>query len=406
MVFRCPLSARAWNKAQVRVAICLVGFLLSSIVFAESSAQDEADVAVVARSLDALPDASISKILALAASLQLDRKGYNSVTLAQVDAASLQEPGTILARDESKNANYLLLVESSEKANSLSLRLAWFDKGSGKWVADVERSGPEDMLVDEMIFQALDDLLDRVAAIAPIKAKQPKAESVPVVPVQNEAPPVQSAPPPASEAPVPASEAAPPSTNGTSPKAAETPLPPVEAAIALPKPEAPRGPSGLELGFSGAPFLAGGDEGSFFQVAGDAGARITWYFPGRSLAFGIGLSATCMALQAQGPLESSTGILVPLALDLHLSGRTENGQLRPYVHAAFGEALMSLQTPLYGNRSAFLPYAGAGLGLGWVLGSGLGLSIDLSYLVFLDGEDLIMGFNPAVEIDIPVGKRP
>jgi hypothetical protein len=180
----------------------------------------------------------------------------------------------------------------------------------------------------------------------------------------------------------------------------------VEAPSPLPKPEAQRGPNGLELGFSGAPFLVGGDDGGFFQAAGDASARVTWYFPSRSLAFGLGLSATCILLQAQGPLESATGILAPLALDLRLSARTEDEQFRPYIHAAFGEALMSLQTQLYGNRLGFLPYAGAGLGLGWVLGSGLGLSIDLSYLVFLDGEDLIMGFNPGVEIDIPVGKRP
>jgi len=350
------------------LVVCLLGFLVMPLLFAEPGEEDGADVAIVVRSLDASSNTSLSKILTLAASLQLDRKGYRSVILAQADETALQDPVAILKGAESEEADYLLLVESSEKEGNLSLRFAWFDSSAGKWITDVQRSGPEDMLTDEMVFKALDDLLDRVAEIAPIKAKPPKAENIPA---QN-----------------------------------ETPLLPVETPLALPKPEVQRGPSGLELGFSGAPFLAGGDSGSFFQAAGDAGARVTWYFPGRILAFGLGLSATCMVLQAQGPLESATGILAPLALDLRLIARAEDEQFRPYLHAAVGESLMSLQTQLYGNRFAFLPYAGAGLGLGWVLGSGLGLSIDLSYLVFLDGEDLIMGFNPGVEIDIPVGKRP
>ena len=106
-----------------------------------------------------------------------------------------------------------------------------------------------------------------------------------------------------------------------------------------------------------------------------------------------------------GPLESVTGVIAPLALDFRFAAPAVRGQLLPYIHAAVGAALMSLQTPIYGSQSIFLPYAGAGIGLGWVLGSGLCLSLDLSYRLFLDGSDLISGFDPQFAIDIPLGKR-
>jgi|GEM_PF-7052639 hypothetical protein len=407
---------------QLICGLCLFGLALAASSWADSPGQDEADVAIVGRPLDAATNASLGDIITLAAGLRLDRNGLKSVVVPEPDAAA-RDPGAVLATPASRGAGYLLLVEYSDDGKKISLRLSWFDRDAKRWIADLSRSGPENMLMDELIFGALGDLLDRVAATKPITPKTPaqSAAAAPaVVPaptpapapatVPAPAPPAVSAPPPTqSPAAVTAAPAAvvAPSVQGAAEPAPPLPAPPAApAAVVAQEPPAPPGPSGLELAFDGGPFVAGGALGDYFGAAGGAGARATWYFPGRNLSFGLGIAAAGLYFQAQGPLESATGILAPLALDFRVTAPADQGRIRPCLHVSAGAALMSLQTAIYGAQSAVLPFAGAGLGIGWVLDSGLGFSVDASYLMFLDGSDLIAGFDPAFEIDIPLGKKP
>lgn len=393
---------------QLICGLCLFGLAFAASSWADSSAQDEADVAIVGRPLDAATNASLGGIITLAAGLRLDRNGLKSVVVPEPDAAA-RDPGAVLATPASRGADYLLLVEYSDDGKKISLRLSWFDRDAKRWIADLSRSGPENMLMDELIFRALGDLLDRVAATKPI-APKPASVSPPAASVATPAssapasPPspapaqVQEAPPPAPATAAATTAAAAPSVQGAAEPAPPLPTPPTTPA--------PRGPSGLELAFDGGPFIAGGALGDYFRAAGGGGARATWYFPGRDLSFGLGIAAAGLYFQAQGPLESATGILAPLAIDFRVTAPADQGRIRPCLHASAGAALMSLQTAIYGAQSAVLPFAGAGLGIGWVLDSGIGFSIDASYLMFLDGSDLIAGFDPAVEIDIPLGKKP
>lgn len=334
----------------------LIACVRPPAAFAETPVPD-ADVAIIARSLDAAPNTKLRDIITFAASLRLDRNGLASVVIAEPPKAAAN-PGTTLALPESRGANHLLLIESSENATTLSLHIAWYDRASDKPIAESHRSGPEDMQMDELIFDAIGDILDRVAAVAPIT---PKAMAV-----------------------------------ADSPKAA------MEPSKAAGRVSSSRG---LELGFGSGPFLAGGALGSYFKAAGGLQGRATWYFPAGTFAFGLGISIEGTLFRAAGPLESVTGVIAPLALDFRFAAPAARGQLLPYIHAAVGAALMSLQTPIYGSQSSFLPYAGAGIGLGWVLGSGLSLSLDLSYRLFLDGSDLLSGFDPQFAIGIPLGKR-
>ena len=140
------------------------------------------------------------------------------------------------------------------------------------------------------------------------------------------------------------------------------------------------------------------------QAAGGLEGRATWYFPAGTFAFGLGLSIEGTLFRAMGPLESVTGVIAP-SRGFPIRGASGPRTASALHRRGRGAALMSLQTPIYGSQSIFLPYAGAGIGLGWVLGSGLCLSLDLSYRLFLDGSDLISGFDPQFAIDIPLGKR-
>jgi hypothetical protein len=457
-----PTRQATLSRALILLAACLA---IPAALFAESSTAPKArpavDVLIAPRSLDSPANAGLLEIIGLAASLELDRRGLSSLVDQPLEAAALREPGALL---EGSGADYLLLAEFSERGKDLQLSLSWFDGASRGWIAALKKSGPEDMLMDEMIFHAIGELMDRVGtetqiipkssivkaagqAEAPAESSPPSLveaqpsvnetqpsvnetqpsvnETLPSVnetlPSVNETlPSVNETLPSVNEAQPSVNEAQPsvsdtlPSVNETLPSVNES-LPseeskPPEAVEALPpieeaRVQGPLGPGGLELGFGAAPFLSLGSLGDFFKTAGAAAFGFSWYFPGRSLAAGLGLRAGALLFQAAGPLESAWGVLAPLALELRLVARTEEGQLRPYAKILVGAAYLNLQTNIYGTKSAILPFAGLGLGLDRMFGPGFGLSIDLSYVAYLDGKDLIMGLEPGVEIGIPLGKK-
>ncbi len=380
-------KTRGGNAAPFLRAACIFVLSLSSAVFADTPAgtvEGVEGVALVGHSSSAASDASLGGIVVFAARLRLEHNGLESVVVPDTGSAE-RDPGAVLAGPDSKGAKYLLLLDYSDEGESLSLHFGWFDGASKTWMAELDRSGPKNMQVDELIFKSIDDLLDQVAAKTPGIAKaRIAAEQAPA-------------------GPAPAAAVAEPVQNGpeTIPSTQAPSLPGVQLG-STPQ----RSPGGLELAFDAGPFLAGGALGNYFQAAGEGEGRATWNFPGKAFSYGLGIKAACLLFQAQGPLESAKGILAPLAIDLRLTALADEGRLKPFVHGSAGMALMNLQTPIYGSQSAFLPFAELGLGLGWVLGSGLGLSMDLSYSAFVDGEDLIMGFNPTIGIEIPVGKRP
>ena len=88
----------------IRVAAFLCSLALSSAAFAQAPAADEADVAIVARSLDAAPNAKLRDIITFAASLRLDREGLASVVLADPSKTGTS-PQKLLARIESRKSN-------------------------------------------------------------------------------------------------------------------------------------------------------------------------------------------------------------------------------------------------------------------------------------------------------------
>ena len=367
MAPNCPCyMIKPKKKTTITIASFLFIIVQSAALLAETpllaSAAGTVDVAIATRSLGATPNPSLAGILELAAKVQIQRKGFRSVVLKRVEGSSSFDPATALGRPETQGASYLLLAEYSEKAGKLELRLAWFDGEAKTWVAEVARSGPEDMLMDELIFRALTDLLDRVAETSSVPKK--------------------------------ADEVAP----GTEPAS------PIQESSDSGKAPSPRTPRGFELSFGVGPFLAGGSLGDFFSLAAGLDCQVLWYFRGQTSSFGLGLSMAGQAFKAEGPLESATGILAPLALELSLVPL--GTELRPTFHLSGGAALLYLRTEIYGDRYSVLPFASAGLGLAKVFDSGLGLSLDLAYQVALDGTDLIMGFNPTMKIEFPLGRQP
>jgi len=354
-------------------------------------------VAVTSRSLDASPSADMAGIVSKAASIRMERRGEESLVLEGLDEAALRDPGAVLRQADARGAASFLLAESSEKENRLELRLAWFDGIEGRWIAEISKSCPKDMRLDESIFAAVDELFDRVEAQNPPGLKAPAETGT----TQKEP---GTSPGQAAEEPAGAedadSQAVGKSAGPGNTEQAAAPQAPAAASIEGVR----KAESGLELGFGLGPFVAAGSLAEFFEAAGCLDARLAWVFAFPRWALHLGLDASGTLIEAKGPLESAQGILAPLALDLRFA--SVEGSIRPYARAYGGAALLYLKTPIYGDRHVILPFFGAGLGLEWVLRSGITLGPDLSYSVAVDGQDLIMGLTPAIEISIPLGRRP
>ena len=300
-------KTRGRNASPFLRAACIFVLSLSSAAFADPPVKTVEDVAIVGHSSNAVSDASMAGIVTFAARLRLEHNGLESLVVPDSGSAE-RDPGAVLAIPDSKGAKNLLLVNYSDDGEKLSLHFAWYDDASKTWIAELDRSGPKNMQIDELIFEAIDDLLNQVAAKAPSIAKaRIAAEQVPAgsAPAAAVAAPVQSGPEMA------------PST--------QAPLPPGVPQGSTPQ----RSPGGLELAFDAGPFLAGGVLGGYFQTAGEAEGRATWNFPFKTLSFGLGVTATGLLFRAQGPLEAATGMLAPMALDFRLSAASDNGRIRP-----------------------------------------------------------------------------
>jgi hypothetical protein len=379
----------AWHEGRVWLLVVLACLAPASALFAESMDDRARDVAIMALPLDGAANASMADIITMAAGLRLERQGLTSLV---VGLSARAAPGVDAALGilGSSKADSLLLAEFSERGSTLSLRFAWFAAGTRTWLAEVKTSGPEDMQLDGMIFKAVGDLLSLVGPRLPPRLEPgPSEAATPVEESQD----LNAAP----------ALAGPPAQPGASPALPATGVRSPDEAGAV---EDRGGRGGLELSFGAGPFLPSGKLSAFFEAAGGLSGRIAWVFPGKAATLGLGLSATALVFKAQGPLEAATGILAPLALDLRFSADAWDGQFRPYLSAACGAGLMSLQTALYQRQDSILPFAELALGLSRTLSRGLEVSIDLPFLLFIDGRDLIMGFSPALECAFSVWRRP
>jgi hypothetical protein len=367
---RCRFRIR--SRMAIALAVCVLFAMPSAPrLAAEVAGAEPVILAFAARSLDAAPNQALAGIIELAAGLQLEREGIECSVIDRAIAAR----GVSAARDEAaaRGAAYLVLAEFSEDAGDLVLDLSWFEGGRDEAIARISRRGPEDMLLDDLIFRAFADLVaeaERVSRTLPARSEREQAVREAV-----------------------ASEAVP--SGADLGDAAPTADDPAAATAALPR--------GLALRLGAGPFLAGGSAGQFFDLAGGIDCRLDWHFPGRRASLGAGLYAAAWAFKAEGPLESSLGLMAPLAAEIGFE--LPGSDLRPALRLAAGAAILYMRTELYGDQAAALPFAAAGIGLTKVLGSGLGISLDISFAAILDGPDLIWGLVPGLGLSMPIGRR-
>ncbi len=198
-----------------------------------------------------------------------------------------------------------------------------------------------------------------------------------------------------------------PSEPSSEPPSQSQSLPPSVPPSVESRPARPgaRSRRGLELGVGVAPFIVAGDLSIFFRLSGNLQARLSYRIPAGGVDLALGILAAPVIFQVVGPLDSGSGLLVPVAGEIRLGAAFEPDTFVPYLRAVGGEALLYVSTAYEGTRTAFLPYFGGGIGLTRSFGSKVGLSLDLLCSVFVDGSDFIIGLNPGLELTFLLGAR-
>ncbi len=381
-------------------ALSLGAFALTELQSQESSAAARIPINLVVPATAAdLANATdpLTAVIVDALRQDLVRRGFEPRLVVAGSAPETRELTDRSSGSAQSVPRYALSVDTKRAGSRILIRLSWSDEVAGTITATAEREGPADLTLDRTAFLALRDLVGRVGPIerpAPTERTE-KIESTPtpsVPPVSVPIPDVGAPPGADSGTHEDKDNAGPPSSAPSVPvRRDNSPVP------------APHG--GLELGIAVAPFIAAGSLSAFFRLSGIAETRLAYRFPGESMDFAIGVLAASVVFQAEGPLDSATGVFAPLAVEIRLSGPQRPRTFSGYLRLIGGAALFYVNTGTAGSRTSFLPVFGGGIGLAYTFDGNAAISLDLLSSVFLDGTDLIAGFNPGIEISFPIGVR-
>lgn len=362
----------------------------------DQTSSDGSPIVVVAQ--DSRSDSSqpLNAIAMQSVLQELARRGFSPTLVtapAPVDADSFAKA---VAQSAAPESRYAVSLGSQLAGTRITVRLAWFDAKKSAIEGRVEQEGPADLTLDRVVFSALGRLIAKVGPLEMVRSPSPAATPAETAPPPAETPPV--VPPKSAESPAVVN----PETSPASHPASQQP--PVQPPVLSPqRPSETDARRGLELGIAAAPFVVAGDLSLFFRLSGNLQTRLSYRVPAGSLDVAFGIMTAPVIFRVVGPLDSGSGLLVPVAGELRLSAPFAANTFVPYLRAVGGAALLYVSTGTGGSRTAFLPYFGGGIGLTRTFGSKAGLSLDLLTSIFADGTDFIIGLNPGLELTFLLG---
>jgi len=279
-------------------------------------------------------------------------------------ADSTQETAFTLRRALSeaaaKNSEYLLVGTYSTTATEIVLQLDLYSVASGERIRSGATSGRIDLSMDTLVAQALEKLLTGVTF-------RPAAQVV-VVP-----------PPDTTPRPLPPATSTPPGPSGA------------------PTPAAAPAQVSKRFGFStgAAPLIATGPAADYTKLGFLATLAGDFRFPLGHGVLETGILSGVGMLSATGAATDAQILLVPLGMDLRylLSAGAFPGVI---LHASGGPALLSVTADYTGNETKIVPYALAGMTVDLPFSPSFGLTLEASYVVFVETSLTIMAFAPEV----------
>jgi hypothetical protein len=250
----------------------------------------------------------------------------------------------------------------------MSISLQWRDLQKKAPPVVREERGPLDLMLDSVIFKALDDLLvavqERVKQLAGLREAALEAQAKARAEAQAKAAP-----------------------------AIEAPARPPAEVVAAPSVVPAR--MNYSLSSSFASFIPIGPASYYFSVGFSPSMLASLRFITPVGRFAVGLFAGVNFFSATGPSDSASSFLIPLGPDV----RYEIGDGTPWLafaHVSGGPVLLVLKTGSQGTLTDFTGFVKSGVGVSFMFTPGFGVSLAADYEVYFEMPYLIMGFSPTV----------
>ena len=346
-----------WARRAAIVLACSVLFLIPTPSSrGDSGSPQELPPDVMVATYPLLPDTeSFDTVIADAVRYRLMSRGL---------AVSFQ-PGTPSAADlealaREAGAVITLSCTYSVVGSQMSISLQWRDLQKKTPLVVREERGPLDLMLDSVIFKALDDLLgsvqERVKQLASLReaALEAQAKAAPAI---------------------------------------EEPARPPAEVVAAPSVVPTR--MNYSLSSSFASFIPIGPASYYFSVGFSPSLLASLRFITSVGRFAVGLFAGVNFFSATGPSDSASSFLIPLGPDV----RYEIGDGTPWLafaHVSGGPVMLVLKTGSQGTLTDFTGFVKSGVGVSFMFTPGFGVSLAADYEVYFEMPYLIMGFSPSV----------
>jgi hypothetical protein len=145
-----------------------------------------------------------------------------------------------------------------------------------------------------------------------------------------------------------------------------------------------------------APYVLVGRTGDYGRLGLNTSISVGYRFIGDRSQLILGMSTGLCSFTAESAAGRSRIVLFPLAPQISL--RTTPTHLGFLVHLAGGPAAFLINQDQGGYQFKLVPYATTGLGVEIPILSQLGLLIDLSFSVYFESSQPVMGYAPAASV--------
>jgi hypothetical protein len=145
-----------------------------------------------------------------------------------------------------------------------------------------------------------------------------------------------------------------------------------------------------------APYVLVGRTGDYGRLGLNTSISVGYRFIGDRSQLILGMSTGVCSFTAESAASRSRIVLVPLSAQVSL--RTTPTHLGFLVHLAGGPAAFLFNQDQGGYQFKLVPYATTGLGVEIPILSQLGLLIDLSFSVYYESSQPVMGYAPAASV--------
>jgi hypothetical protein len=319
------------------------------------SQSSRADVVVLVDPLQK-QDEAFRQLIVDAAQYKLRTLGLETEVVA-ASAAQAERPRP---QAEAHGATAVLVCRYGVEGQRMDVTLGWYDAATDASAAVVQATGRMDLNLDDVILNALDQILAKMhGEIQAISARHPM-DSSPAV-----------------------------RTAGLSRGAAIT----TTSAGTV---SGPRHRVLLCGGF--APFLPTGAAAYYFTL-GYLPSLLASVFVDTSVGpIGLGLYAGMDCFTATGFQDYANTYLIPLGVDVRYE--LGNAHLRPFFHVAGGPALLVMVTGAQGTVTDVLPFMKSGIGLEVMVTRGMGINALADYDVYFEMPYLVTGFSPSINFEV------